>query len=84
MRARSIRAPCYAVRAAPNLALLRLFADEGFGLASQYNTRPRPAEVLVDGADFRVVRRRETSPTSCAGSRLESPSGISPSFPSSF
>ncbi len=30
------------------------------GLASNYNTRPRPPEVLVDGADFHVVRRRET------------------------
>lgn len=32
----------------------------GTSLASNYNTRPRPAEVLVDGAKARVVRRRET------------------------
>ena len=32
----------------------------GFVMASNYNTRPRPAEVLVDGADFSVVRERET------------------------
>ena len=32
----------------------------GFVMASNYNTRPRPAEVLVDGADFFVVRERET------------------------
>jgi len=32
----------------------------GMGLASNYNTRPRPVEVLVDGDAFRVVRRRET------------------------
>jgi diaminopimelate decarboxylase len=32
----------------------------GFVLASNYNTRPRAAEVLVDGAHWRVVRRRET------------------------
>jgi diaminopimelate decarboxylase len=31
----------------------------GFVMASNYNTRPRPAEVLVDGADFSVVRERE-------------------------
>ncbi len=29
--------------------------------SSNYNTRPRPAEVLVDGNRFRVVRRRETT-----------------------
>jgi diaminopimelate decarboxylase len=32
----------------------------GMSMASTYNSRPRPAEVLVDGARFRVVRRRET------------------------
>jgi diaminopimelate decarboxylase len=32
----------------------------GFVMSSQYNARPRAAEVLVDGGEFRVVRRRET------------------------
>ena len=32
----------------------------GMALASNYNTRPRPAEVLVDGGSVRVIRRRET------------------------
>jgi len=32
----------------------------GFVAASNYNTRPRPAEVLVKGDRFKVVRRRET------------------------
>ncbi len=32
----------------------------GFSLASNYNSRPRPAEVLVDGDSFSVVRRRES------------------------
>jgi diaminopimelate decarboxylase len=32
----------------------------GTVLGSNYNTRPRPAEVLVDGARVRVIRRRET------------------------
>lgn len=32
----------------------------GMSLASNYNTRPRVAEVLVDGARARLVRRRET------------------------
>jgi diaminopimelate decarboxylase len=32
----------------------------GMSLTSNYNTRPRPAEVLVDGARVQVIRRRET------------------------
>lgn len=32
----------------------------GFVMASNYNTRERPAEVFVDGDDFSLVRRRET------------------------
>lgn len=32
----------------------------GFTMASNYNTRPMPAEVLVDGADAFVVRERQT------------------------
>ena len=32
----------------------------GFVMASNYNSRPRPAEVLVSGAQARLIRRRET------------------------
>ncbi|MBW1989421.1 MAG: diaminopimelate decarboxylase, partial [Deltaproteobacteria bacterium] len=32
----------------------------GFVMASNYNSRPRPAEVLVSGGEFAVVRERET------------------------
>jgi diaminopimelate decarboxylase len=32
----------------------------GFAMASTYNARPRPAEVLVDGSEARLIRRRET------------------------
>ncbi|MFP4054057.1 MAG: diaminopimelate decarboxylase [Phycisphaerae bacterium] len=32
----------------------------GFTMSSNYNTRPRGPEVLVDGDRFRIVRRRET------------------------
>jgi diaminopimelate decarboxylase len=32
----------------------------GMSLASNYNTRPRAAEVLVDGRRSRVIRKRET------------------------
>lgn len=31
----------------------------GMSMASQYNSRPRPAEVLVDHDTFQVIRRRE-------------------------
>ena len=33
----------------------------GMSLASNYNSRPRPAEVLVHGKHVRLIRRRETS-----------------------
>ena len=32
----------------------------GMVLASNYNTRPRPPEVLVDGKTVKLIRRRET------------------------
>ena len=32
----------------------------GFVLSSNYNSRPRAPEVLVEGAEWRIVRRRET------------------------
>lgn len=32
----------------------------GFSLASNYNARPRAAEVLVDGSAWRVIRERES------------------------
>ncbi len=32
----------------------------GLSLSSNYNTRPRPAEVLVEGNHARLIRRRET------------------------
>ncbi|MBA7565986.1 Diaminopimelate decarboxylase [subsurface metagenome] len=32
----------------------------GFSMASNYNARGRPAEVLVDGSKFALIRKRET------------------------
>jgi diaminopimelate decarboxylase len=32
----------------------------GMSMASRYNSSPLPAEVLVDGSGFEIVRRRET------------------------
>ena len=39
----------------------------GFSMASNYNSRPRAAEVMVDGAESRVVRERETLDSLMAG-----------------
>jgi diaminopimelate decarboxylase len=33
----------------------------GFVLSSNYNSRPRAPEVLVEGSEWRVIRRRETN-----------------------
>jgi diaminopimelate decarboxylase len=32
----------------------------GIVLSSNYNTRPRPAEILIDGRSVKLIRRRET------------------------
>ena len=45
---------------AGDLLAVRGAGAYGFAMASNYNTRPRPAEVLVDGARFAVIRVRET------------------------
>ncbi len=47
-----------AVKAGDVLALFDAGAY-GFVMASNYNAHPRPAEVLVDGATYRLIRRRE-------------------------
>ena len=33
----------------------------GMVLASNYNTRPRPAEILVQGHSAKLIRKRETT-----------------------
>jgi diaminopimelate decarboxylase len=50
------------------LALLDVGAY-GMVLASNYNSRPRPAEVLVDGKSIKVIRRRETMAELVRGER---------------
>ncbi len=39
----------------------------GFSMSSNYNARPRPAEVLVDGGEAKVIRERETYESLIAG-----------------
>jgi diaminopimelate decarboxylase len=54
-----------AKRALPKVGegdLLAIFSAGayGFSMSSQYNSRPRPCEVLVDGDQYRIIRKRET------------------------
>src|SRR3954469_19404966 len=43
-----------------DLIAIRDVGAYGMSLASNYNSRPRPAEVLVDGRTVKMIRRRET------------------------
>jgi diaminopimelate decarboxylase len=45
---------------AGDLVVLRTAGAYGMSMASQYNARPRPAEVLVSGRSWRVIRSRES------------------------
>ena len=42
-----------------NLAAIMTVGAYGFTLASNYNARPRPPEILVDQANYRVIRPRQ-------------------------
>ena len=43
-----------------DLVAVRDTGAYGAVMASNYNRRPAPAEVMVDGAQWRVIRRRQT------------------------
>ena len=45
--------------ASGDLLVVRSAGAYGFAMSSNYNTRPRAAEVLVDGSDAHLVRQRE-------------------------
>ena len=45
---------------AGDLLAVRSAGAYGFTMSSNYNTRPRVAEVMVDGDQFHVVRQRES------------------------
>ena len=47
----------------------------GFTMASNYNARPRAAEVLVDGSRYAIVRRRESYEDLIAGESIDSEGG---------
>jgi hypothetical protein len=56
-----------------DLLVVRSAGAYGFAMSSNYNTRPRAAEVLVDGARAQVARRRETWADLVRGERPASP-----------
>ncbi|PAU77550.1 diaminopimelate decarboxylase [Halomonas salipaludis] len=56
--------------AAGDLLAVRSAGAYGFVMASNYNSRPRPAEVMVDGDRLHLVRRRERLSDLWAGEAL--------------
>jgi len=60
------------VRAGDWLAVLSAGAY-CMSMASNYNTRNRPAELLVDGSQVHVIRERETVPDQMRSERLVLP-----------
>jgi diaminopimelate decarboxylase len=55
---------------AGDLLVVRSAGAYGFSMSSNYNSRPRPAEVMVDGDQMHLVRERETIPQLWRGERL--------------
>ena len=56
--------------AADDLLAVRTAGAYSFAMASNYNTRNRAAELLVDGAQVHVARARETYDDQLRGERL--------------
>ena len=56
--------------AAGDLLAVRSSGAYGFTMSSNYNTRPRVAEIMVDGENSHVVRERETIESLYANERL--------------
>lgn len=52
-----------------DLLAIRAAGAYGFAMASQYNARPRPAEIMVDGDRAHLVRSRESVDDLMAGER---------------
>jgi diaminopimelate decarboxylase len=53
-----------------DLLAVRSSGAYGFTMSSNYNSRPRAAEVMVDGAEAHLVRRRESLEALYAGESL--------------
>ena len=68
-RARRSASVCSPVEPGELLAILDAGAY-GMVLSSNYNTRPRAAEVLVDGKQSKLIRKRESLRDLMAPERL--------------
>lgn len=53
-----------------DLLAIRSAGAYGFTMSSNYNSRPRAAEVMVDGGDVHLVRERESIASLYAGERV--------------
>jgi len=53
-----------------DLLAVRSAGAYGFSMSSNYNSRPRAAEIMVDGDRMHVVRERETLDDLCRGEHL--------------
>jgi diaminopimelate decarboxylase len=53
-----------------DLLAVRSAGAYGFTMSSNYNSRPRPAEVMVDSADCHLIRERESFEHLWAGEKL--------------
>lgn len=53
-----------------DLLAVRSAGAYGFTMSSNYNTRPRAAEVMVDGDEYHLIRRREEMATLYAGEQV--------------
>jgi len=53
-----------------DLLVVRSSGAYGFTMSSNYNSRPRVAEVMVDGSDIHLIRERESIPQLWAGEKL--------------
>jgi hypothetical protein len=53
---------CIAAASSGSFMIFAIMSAGAYGMAmsSNYNTRPRAAEVMIDGAEAHLVRRRET------------------------
>lgn len=53
-----------------DLLAVRSSGAYGFTMSSNYNSRPRVAEVMVDGGNIHLIRERESIPQLWAGEKL--------------
>jgi diaminopimelate decarboxylase len=55
---------------AGDMLAIRSAGAYGFSMSSNYNSRPRAVEIMVDGAQTHIIRERETLPQLWQGERV--------------